>query len=76
MALKIAAFVAICAASAGAAGAASTTLSGDVLRNAVSDNTVVLKRRYAAAPGPGAMCVRGRCAAAVGRVVVVAAVAS
>ena len=43
MALKIAAFVAICAASAGAAGAASTTLSGDVLRNAVSDNIVVLK---------------------------------
>lgn len=43
MTLKIAAFVAICVASAGAAGAASTTLSGDVLRNAVSDNTVVLK---------------------------------
>ena len=43
MTLKIAAFVAIYAASAGAAGAASTALSGDVLRNAVSDKTVVLK---------------------------------
>ena len=41
--VKIAAFVAICLASAGAAGAASVALSGDVLRNAVSDKTVVLR---------------------------------
>ena len=41
--VKIAAFVAICFAGAGAAGAASVALSGDVLRNAVSDKTVVLR---------------------------------
>ena len=43
MTVKIAAFVAICFASAGAAGAASVALSGDALRNAVSDKTVLLK---------------------------------
>lgn len=43
MTVKIAAFVAICFASAGAAGAASAALSGSVLRNAVSNKTVVLK---------------------------------
>lgn len=43
MSLKIAAVAAMCSAGAGVAGAASSALSGDALRSAVSDKTVVLK---------------------------------